>query len=141
MGKELDVKVYVDTSADVRLLRRIQRDTTSRKRMLSQVLQQHTTYTEPMHLKHIEVEKNQADIIVNGNQSMIVGKDMIVSYIRDRLDQLMNEVNETKITIEKNNCDFVSEERTSLVKDECDLVSEGDTSLKNDCEVTSEVSS
>merc|ERR1712150_102145 len=126
MGKELDVKVYVDTSADVRLLRRIQRDTTSRKRMLSQVLQQHTTYTEPMHLKHIEVEKNQADIIVNGNQSMIVGKDMIVSYIRDRLDQLMNEVNETKITIEKNNCDFVSE---------------GDTSLKNDCEVTSEVSS
>jgi len=102
------LKSIQDTPADKRLLRRIQRDTSSRKRMLSQVLQQHTTYAEPMYQKYVEPGKCQANIIVNGNQDMTAVKDVIVSYIRDKLGELTNGLSETDIYL-KNNFEVMGE--------------------------------
>ncbi|GMH48933.1 hypothetical protein TrRE_jg2445, partial [Triparma retinervis] len=60
----LDVKIFVDTESDVRLIRRITRDCQERGRSLSQVLRQYTKTVRPMHIEFVEPSKRQADIIV-----------------------------------------------------------------------------
>ena len=60
----LDVKIFVDTESDVRLIRRITRDCQERGRSLDQVLRQYTKTVRPMHIEFVEPSKRQADIIV-----------------------------------------------------------------------------
>ena len=81
----LDIKVYVDTDSDVRLIRRLKRDTAKRGRTMESVLQQYTDTVRPMHLEFVEPSKRYADIIVpegGGNQ---VAVDMLVTKIRSVL--------------------------------------------------------
>ena len=60
----LDVKIFVDTESDVRLIRRIERDCQERGRTLTQVVEQYTKTVRPMHLEFVEPSKRQADLIV-----------------------------------------------------------------------------
>ena len=61
---QLDVKIFVDTDADIRILRRIQRDTLERGRTLESVIQQYLEFVRPMHLEFVEPSKRWADLIV-----------------------------------------------------------------------------
>ncbi len=81
----LDIKVYVDTDADVRILRRIVRDVKERGRSLDSVITQYITTVKPMHERFIEPSKRIADIIVPEGGYNQVCYDMLISSISKRL--------------------------------------------------------
>lgn len=62
----MDLKVFVDTDADLRLARRLERDITERKRTPDSVLRQYLATVRPMHLQFVEPSKRHADIIIPG---------------------------------------------------------------------------
>ncbi len=64
LRKLMDIKVFIDTDPDVRLIRRIRRDTMERGRSLESILQQYEESVRPMHLQFIEPSKRYADIII-----------------------------------------------------------------------------
>lgn len=64
LRKRFDVRVYIDTDADVRLMRRIQRDMVDRGRSIESVLAQYEKTVRPMHLQFVEPSKRYADIII-----------------------------------------------------------------------------
>lgn len=64
LREQLDVKIFVDTDADIRILRRIQRDTVERGRTLDSVVGQYLQSVRPMHLEFVEPSKRWADLIV-----------------------------------------------------------------------------
>lgn len=80
-----DVKLFVDADADIRLVRRIRRDTTVRGRSLESVLEQYLTTVQPMHLQFVEPSKRYADVIVPRGGSNIVAIEMIVAKIQRTL--------------------------------------------------------
>ena len=80
----MDLRVYVDTDSDLRLIRRLQRDIVERGRTLESVLDQYMATVRPMHLQFVEVSKRYADIIVpEGYNPGAVGT--VISMIRDVL--------------------------------------------------------
>ena len=80
-----DVKVFVDADPDIRLIRRIRRDTVVRGRTLESVLDQYLTTVQPMHLLFVEPSKRYADVIVPRGGSNLVAIEMIVAKIQRRL--------------------------------------------------------
>lgn len=80
-----DIKVFVDTEADVRILRRIMRDVNERGRTIESVVNQYLTTVKPMHERYIEPYKKIADIIIpeGGNNPVAFG--MIIDCITKRL--------------------------------------------------------
>lgn len=80
-----DVKVFVDADADIRLVRRIQRDMRVRGRPLDEILQQYLTTVQPMHLQFVEPSKRYADIIVPRGGHNTIAIEMIIAKIRHRL--------------------------------------------------------
>lgn len=80
-----DVKVFVDTDADVRLIRRIRRDMAKRGRPLDEILEQYLTTVQPMHLQFVEPSKRYADVIVPRGGHNSVAIDLIISSILRRL--------------------------------------------------------
>ena len=80
-----DIKVYVDTDADIRLIRRIERDLITRGRPLEEVLTQYLTTVRPMHLEFVEPSKRWADVIVPQGGHNAVATEMIVAKIQRRL--------------------------------------------------------
>ena len=82
----MDVKIFVDTDDDVRLLRRIQRDISERKRDLNSVLLQYETFVRPMHLKFVEPSKRYADVIIPHGGKNEVAQEMLISMIHRQLD-------------------------------------------------------
>lgn len=83
--KMLDIKIYVDTDADVRIIRRILRDVNERGRSLDSVVKQYLTTVKPMHEHFIEPSKRLADIIVPEGGHNNVAYDMIVNAIMRRI--------------------------------------------------------
>jgi uridine kinase len=81
-----DVKIFVDADADLRLIRRIRRDTNKRGRPLDEIIEQYLTTVHPMHLEFVEPTKRYADVIVPRGGHNTVAVDMIVSNIQRRLD-------------------------------------------------------
>jgi len=81
-----DVKVFVDADADIRLVRRIRRDTLKRGRTIESVLDQYVRTVQPMHLQFVEPSKRYADVIVPRGGSNTVAVEMIVAKIQRRLD-------------------------------------------------------
>lgn len=82
--KELDVKIYVDADSDIRLLRRIERDTSERGRNISQIIDQYAATVRPMHEEFVEPSKKKADMIVLSNccdKSFSVALRMIKSFL------------------------------------------------------------
>jgi len=80
-----DVKVFVDADADIRLIRRIQRDLSSRGRPLGEIIDQYLSTVQPMHLQFVEPSKRYADIIVPRGGHNSIAIEMIVAKIRQRL--------------------------------------------------------
>ena len=80
-----DVKVFVDADPDIRLIRRIRRDTAKRGRALDEVLDQYLTTVQPMHLQFVEPTKRYADVIVPRGGHNAIAIEMIVAKIQRRL--------------------------------------------------------
>jgi uridine kinase len=80
-----DVKVFVDTDADERLIRRIRRDMKVRGRPLEEILDQYLTTVQPMHLQFVEPSKRYADLIVPRGGHNTVAIDLIINTILRRL--------------------------------------------------------
>lgn len=83
--QRLDVKVFVDADADIRLVRRIRRDMATRGRPLDEILEQYVNTVRPMHLQFIEPSKRWADVIVPRGGHNTVAIEMILAKIRQRV--------------------------------------------------------
>ena len=81
----LDIKVYVDTDADIRILRRLVRDINERGRTVDSVINQYLEVVRPMHLQFTEPTKRYADIIVPEGGQNKVAIDILVTKIKDIL--------------------------------------------------------
>ena len=82
----LDFKVFVDTDADVRLVRRIRRDLTERGRAVGDVLRQYMETVRPMHLEFVEPSKRWADVIVPEGGENRVALEMVVARVEQLLE-------------------------------------------------------
>ena len=82
----MDIRIFVDTDADVRLGRRILRDVEERGRTLQSVLEQYETTVKPMHEKYVEPSKKHANLVVPEGGKNYVALDMILSRIQRHLD-------------------------------------------------------
>lgn len=80
-----DIKIFVDTAADVRILRRIQRDIDSRGRNLDSVIHQYLSTVKPMHDEFVEPNKRYADVIIPSVRDNSIAINMIISKIRSVL--------------------------------------------------------
>lgn len=81
----LDLRVFVDTDADIRILRRLMRDVSERGRTIDSVIDQYQTTVKPMHEKYVEPSKHAANIIVPEGGENQIAAQMIISYIREYL--------------------------------------------------------
>ena len=75
------MKIFVDTDADVRILRRIMRDVKERKRSLDSVVEQYLATVKPMHEMYVEPSKRYADIIIPEGGHNLVAVDMLMERI------------------------------------------------------------
>ena len=82
----MDIKIFVDTDADIRLCRRIKRDVNKRGRSLESVLQQYQQTVKPMHDQYVEPSKRYADLIVLEGGKNLVALDMIMNRIQQHLE-------------------------------------------------------
>ena len=83
----MDIRIFVDTDADVRLCRRIKRDVNKRGRTLESVLTQYQNTVKPMHEKYVEPSKKYADIVVPQGGKNPVALDMIIGRIQRHLEE------------------------------------------------------
>ena len=81
----LDIKIYVQTDSDERLIRRLKRDISERGRDLDEVLNRYQTTLKPMHQQFIEPTKEFANIIIPNNKYNNVAVDIVQTIIKDRL--------------------------------------------------------
>lgn len=82
---ELDIKIYVDTDADIRFIRRLSRDIAERGRTAESVVEQYLKTVRPMHLKFVEPTKRYADVIVPEGGFNLVAVDMIADRIKSMM--------------------------------------------------------
>ena len=80
------MKIFVDTDADIRFIRRLQRDITERGRTINSVIVQYQQTVRPMHLKFVEPSKRYADVIIPEGGFNIVAMDMVVTRVRALLE-------------------------------------------------------
>jgi uridine kinase len=85
MRARFDLKIFVDTDADIRLMRRIRRDLEERGRSFAQVRAQYYETVRPMHLAFVEPSKRFADVIVPEGGTNRVALDVILSRLREHL--------------------------------------------------------
>ena len=84
----MDIKIFVDTDADVRILRRILRDVKERGRSLDSVVSQYLTTVKPMHEQFVEPSKRAADIIVLEGGQNIVALDILIQRVYNHVHGL-----------------------------------------------------
>ena len=82
----MDIKVFVDADADVRILRRIVRDVKERRRSLDSVINQYLSTVKPMHEAFVEPSKRYADIIIPEGGENLVALEMLIGRIKTHLD-------------------------------------------------------
>jgi uridine kinase len=85
LRKLMDIRIYVDTDADERLIRRIRRDILERGRSIESVMQQYIRTVKPMHLQFVEPSKHWADVIIPRGSENVVAIDMVVAKIKSLL--------------------------------------------------------
>lgn len=81
----MDIKVYVDTDADERILRRAMRDIEERGRSIEDIYDQYISTVKPMHNKYVEPTKSFADIIINSGQN-----DVALDIVKNKIDTLIH---------------------------------------------------
>src|SRR5699024_4541227 len=83
----MDIKVFVDTDADIRIIRRLTRDIKERGRTLDSVIDQYVNNVRPMHLQFVEPRKRDADIIIPEGGEKHVDIDIIATKIETILER------------------------------------------------------
>ena len=83
----MDIRIFVDTDADIRLCRRIKRDVNKRGRSMESVIEQYQTTVKPMHEKYVEPSKKYAHIVVPEGGKNVVALDMIMGRIGRHLEE------------------------------------------------------
>lgn len=86
----MDVKVFVDTDADERLMRRIRRDTIERARSVSSVLTQYSDTVKPMHEQFVEPSKKYADLIIPRGGENLTGINIFTEHLKAMLREEVN---------------------------------------------------
>ena len=84
---EMDIKIFVDTDSDIRILRRIERDMKERGRSLRSVIEQYRKTVRPMHIEFVEPTKRFADIIIPEGGKNHVAIDMVSTKLKNILAQ------------------------------------------------------
>lgn len=85
LRKLFDVKIYVDTDADIRLIRRLKRDIAERGRTVESVVKQYESTVRPMHMEFVEPSKRYADLIVPEGGENMVALDFLFARLRELL--------------------------------------------------------
>src|SRR5690606_19700561 len=83
----MDIKVFVDTDADVRIIRRLMRDIKERGRSIDSVIEQYINVVRPMHLQFVEPTKRYADIIIPEGGQNHVAIDLMATKIKTILEE------------------------------------------------------
>ena len=83
----MDFRIFVDTDADERILRRIKRDVNERGRSLESVIRQYRETVKPMHEAYVEPYKKLADVIIPEGAHNSVAREMVISLIKERLNK------------------------------------------------------
>ena len=83
----MDIKIFVDTDADVRILRRIVRDVRDRGRSLDSVVNQYLNTVKPMHEQFVEPSKRKADVIIPEGGHNQVALEMVLQRVRAHLNK------------------------------------------------------
>ncbi|BAD64133.1 MULTISPECIES: uridine kinase [Shouchella] len=83
----MDIKVFVDTDPDIRIIRRLVRDTKERGRSIDSVIDQYTSVVRPMHLQFVEPTKRYADLIIPEGGQNKVAIDLMATKIRTIIEQ------------------------------------------------------
>jgi uridine kinase len=86
LRKLFDIKIFVDTDADMRVLRRLQRDVAERGRSVTAVIEQYYSTVRPMHLKFVEPSKRWADIIIPEGGHNEIATDLVIEKLRRFVD-------------------------------------------------------
>lgn len=81
----MDIKIFVDTDADLRFIRRLRRDIEERARTVESVIHQYLNTVRPMHLEFVEPSKRYADVIIPEGGFNMVGIDLLTEKIRAQL--------------------------------------------------------
>ncbi|MFW6347586.1 MAG: uridine kinase [Cyclonatronaceae bacterium] len=84
----MDIKIFVDTDDDLRLLRRLKRDITERKRSVESVLEQYENFVRPMHLEFVEPSKRYADIIIPHGGENLAALEILNTFINEKVTHL-----------------------------------------------------
>ena len=79
---QMDIKVFVDTDADTRFIRRLKRDVAERGRTMESVIDQYQTTVKPMHLEFVEPSKRYADILIPLGGHNTVAVDLLLTLVR-----------------------------------------------------------
>ena len=87
LRESMDIKIFVDTDADIRLCRRIKRDVNKRGRSMESVLNQYMQTVKPMHEKYVEPSKKYADLVVPEGGKNMVALDMLIGRIQRHLNE------------------------------------------------------
>ncbi|WP_059102730.1 uridine kinase [Shouchella shacheensis] len=83
----MDIKVFVDTDADLRIIRRLARDIKERGRSIDSVIDQYTSVVRPMHLQFVEPTKRYADVIIPEGGQNKVAIDLMATKIRTIIEE------------------------------------------------------
>ena len=83
---QMDIKIFVDTDADTRILRRIMRDVKERGRTLESVVNQYLNTVKPMHEQYVQPSRKYADIIIPEGGRNLVALDMLIQQIRSHIE-------------------------------------------------------
>jgi uridine kinase len=110
MRSLMDLKIFVDTDADIRFIRRLDRDVHERGRSVESVITQYQTTVRPMHLQFVEPSKRYADIIIPEGGFNDVGIDLVAGKIKSLLGQ---SAEDSEIPIQSDNRDAKRPEFTS----------------------------
>jgi uridine kinase len=86
LRKLFDVRIFVDTDADIRLIRRLRRDIAERGRTVESVIDQYLKTVRPMHLEFVEPSKRYADVIIPEGGKNLVAIEMVAARIRNMLE-------------------------------------------------------
>lgn len=85
LRKRIDIKLFVDTPADIRFVRRLMRDITVRGRSVESVIEQYVTTVRPMHEEFVEPSKRHADLIIPEGGENLVAIDAIIARVEHLL--------------------------------------------------------
>ncbi|HKP86973.1 MAG TPA: uridine kinase [Blastocatellia bacterium] len=91
MRRLMDIKIFVDADADIRFIRRLDRDVHERGRSVESIISQYTTTVRPMHLQFVEPSKRYADIIIPEGGHNDVGIDLVTEKIKSILARTVEE--------------------------------------------------